>query len=93
MGYRKVSILSPTLFILYISDLCNIFTLLKFILFSLMILIYFVRGNIQPNSAKLSILNYESYISVFSVNRLCLNVAKTNYMLFGNYCTKTNIDK
>ena len=89
-GVLQGSILGPKLFILYINDLCNISTLLKFILFADDTNI-FCSGKDETQLSKTINTELRKLHIWFSVNRLSLNIAKTNYMQFGNYCKKTNI--
>ena len=75
------SVLGPVLFLLYINDICNVSNLLKFLLFT-------DDTNIFCSSTSLhdlqDTINRElgKLFVWFSVNRLSLNLGKTNYMLF-----------
>ena len=89
-GVLQGSILGPKLFILYINDLCNISTLLKCILFADDTNI-FCSGKDETQLSKTINTELRKLHIWFSVNRLSLNIAKTNYMLFGNYCKIANI--
>ena len=86
-AWLKSSILGQKLFILYINDLCNISTLLKFILFADDTNI-FCSGKDPTQLSKIINTELRKLHIWFSVNILSLNVAKTNYMLFDNYCKK-----
>ena len=85
------SILGPKLVILYINDLCNMSTLLKFIIFVDDTNII-CSGKDPTQLSKIINTELRKLHIWFSVNILSLNINKTNYMLFGNYCKKTNID-
>ena len=88
-GVPQGSILGPKLFIMYVNDMCNISTLVKFILFA-------DDTNILCADSDITKLN-ETVCQVlmkmdtwFLINKLSLNVSKTNYMLFGK--RSLNID-
>jgi hypothetical protein len=82
-GVSQGSILGPLLFILYVNDIMHCSEILHFILFADDTNLFHSCSNyvdlmttVNSELAKLS--------EWFRANRLSLNVAKTNYILFGN---------
>ena len=79
------SILGPVLFILYVNDMCNVSKSLKSILFADDTNLFYAEKDLDEVckiiSRDLNILHIW-----FQVNKLSLNVAKTNFrsMIFGN---------
>jgi len=89
------SILGPVLFLLYINDLANISKKLRFILFADDTNVFYADKNLVD---VMGVLNYElkNLSMCFKVNKLSLNVGKTNYIIFkrksGNIDHKISID-
>ena len=82
-GVPQGSILGPKLFILYVNDICNISKILKFVLFDDDTNIFCSGHDAMQLSRAIS--NELDKLSVlFAVNKLILNVSKTNFMVFGN---------
>ena len=77
------SILGPKLFILYINDICNALTILKFILFADDTNVFYSGVDIQTLCECISRELGKLHVWL-SVNKLSLNVDKTNCILFGN---------
>ena len=80
MGYLG-SILGPKL--LYISDICNISKLAKFILFADDTNIFCAGNNLKELQGMINGV-LAKLAKWFDVNKLTLNLSKTNYMIFWN---------
>ena len=87
-GVPQGSILGPKLFILYINDICNASTSLEFILFADDTNVFYSGVDIQTICECIS-RELDKLHVWLSVNKLSLNVDKTNFILFGN---RKNID-
>ena len=77
------SILGPTLFIIYINDICNVSNLVKFILFADDTNV-FCAGDNQLELECMLNRELAKLYKWFAVNKLSLNLSKTIYMLFRN---------
>ena len=73
------SILGPKLFIMYINDICNVSNILKFVLFADDTNI-FCSGKDIYQLSKLLCIELDKLNIWFAVNKLSLNVSKTNFM-------------
>ena len=84
-GIPERSIIGPLLLILYINDLANVSDKLKFILFADDTNVFFS----QEKKNVCNVLNKElENMSIrFKVNKLSLNVSKTNYVICGQKYT------
>ena len=79
-GVPQGSILGPKLFILFVNDICNISKILKFVLFADDTNIFCSGHDAMQLSRDIS--NELDKLSVwFAVNKLILNVSKTNFMV------------
>ena len=82
-GVPQGSILGPKLFILYINDICNVTDMLNFILFADDTNIFCSGRDIKTLCKSIS-QELDKLNIWFAVNKLSLNVNKTNFILFGN---------
>ena len=82
-GVPQGSILGPALFILYINDTCNVSMLMKSIVFADDTNFFYSGDNLSQVCETVS-TELDKLHSWFQVNKLSLNVAKTNFMIFGN---------
>ena len=90
-GVPQGSILGPKLFILYINDICNVTKILNFILFADDTNI-FCSGKDLKSLCKTVSKELDKLNVWFAVNKLSLNVSKTNFILFGNRKYNEDID-
>ena len=82
-GVPQGSILGPTLFILYINDICNVSNLVKFLLFADDMNVFCAGDNKFELECMLN-RELAKLCKWFAVNKLSLNLSKTSYMLFRN---------
>ena len=78
-GVPQGSIVGPKLFIMHVNYMCNISKLVKYILFA-----DDTSGDIDIRKLSGNMCNVLVKMSTwFAVNRLTLNISKTNYILLG----------
>ena len=82
-GVPQGSILGPALFILYVNDMCNVSKSLKSILFADDTNLFYA-GKDLDEVCKIVSRELNIFHIWLQVNKLSLNVAKTNFMIFGN---------
>ena len=80
-GVPQGSILGPLLFLLYINDLPNISSKLKFFLFADDINIYFESKDLR-NIEKIINIELKKFYEWLCINRLSLNISKTKFVVF-----------
>ena len=83
--------LGPRLFILYINDICNVSKILKFVLFADDTNIIYPDAYVKNlnNVVNTELVKLNTW---FIINKLSLNVSKTNYILFGNRKVHSDLD-
>ena len=88
-GVPQGSILGPALFIIYINDMCNVSSLMKSIVFA-DDTNFFYSGKDLTEVCKTVSNELDKLCRWFQVNKLSLNIAKTNFMVFGNKKCENN---
>ena len=83
-GVPRGSVLGPLLFLLYINDLPNVSTKMKFFLFADDTNIYFEADDMLKVEKVVNNELKKLYLWL-NVNRLSLNASKTNYIIFHPY--------
>ena len=81
----------PEIVLLYIDDICNVSPVLKFILFADATNVFCPGSDIVQLSIIVS-NELDKLSEWFAVNKLSLNLSKTNFMLFTNCRREQNVN-
>ena len=90
-GVPQGSVLGPILFIIYINDICNVSDVVKCVLFADDTNIFCSERNLTDLQLTLN-RDLGKLFVWFSVNKLSLNLSKTNYILFRNRSADTDLN-
>ena len=90
-GVPQGSILGPTLFLIYINDLCNASKILKFVLFADDTNVFYTDNNIS-SMCEIIAVELENLNKWFKANKLSLNVSKTNFIVFSKKSVSCQFD-
>ena len=85
------SILGPLLFIIYINDLPNVSSLTQSLLFTDVTNIFCSHGNTN-HLASIANDEFAKIVTWLKANKLCVNLTKTNFMIFHSKQKKINVD-
>ena len=85
------SILGPKLFILYINDICNVSEIFKYVLFADDTNIFCSDNNLHNLMMTVN-KELKKLCDWFAVNKLSLNLNKTNYMIFNKTKQAPTVD-
>ena len=82
-GVHQGSMFGPALFILYINDMCNVSMLMKSIVFADDTNLFYSGDNLSQvcETVSTELVKLRRW---FQVNKLSLNIATTNFRIFGN---------
>ena len=89
-GVPQGSVLGPKLFLLYINDICDVSTILQFVLFADDTNLFCSGNDLKKLTESIGseMIKLKTW---FDVNKLSLNVKKTKFMIFGNRKKDENI--
>ena len=90
VGVPQGSVLGPKLIIIYMNDICNVSKVFKFILFADDTNLFYCDSNSNELNRRTNTELSKLHVW-FVVNRLSVNVTKTNYMMFGNFKLNNSI--
>ena len=89
-GVPQGSILGPLLFLLYVNDLPNAFSVLDPIMYADDTNLFYSNNDIETLFSTVN-MELEKISEWFKANKLSLNIKKTNYTLFHKNSTKDDL--
>ncbi len=90
-GVPQGSILGPLFFIIFVNDICNVSSLLRLILFADDTNI-FMSGNNTLDLCNRMTVELKKISTWLNVNKLTLNISKTDFIIFGKGCQNANLN-